>query len=108
MLNAITGAAFGFFFWMIAAKIYQKQDVGIATALISSINLLLLFSRMGLDNSMIKFLPKGDKNRILGTTLLVSTLSSIILGIVYILGIDYFSPSLTLIKEPVPSILFLG
>jgi O-antigen/teichoic acid export membrane protein len=108
MLNAITGAAFGFFFWMIAAKLYSKEDVGVATALISSIYLLLLFSRMGLDNSMIKFLPKGDKNKILGTTLLVSTFSSIVLGIVYIMGIDYFSPGLNIIKEPLPSILFLG
>jgi O-antigen/teichoic acid export membrane protein len=108
MLNALTAAAFGFFFWIIAAKIYPKDDVGVATAIISSINLLLLMSRMGLDTSSIRFLPRGNKDKILGTTLAVSTISSLALSMIYLLGVDVFSPSLRIVKEPLYAILFLG
>ena len=43
MLTSISNAGFGFIFWMFAAKLYPKEDVGIATALISSMALLCCF-----------------------------------------------------------------
>ena len=43
MLTSISNAGFGFIFWMLAAKLYPKEDVGIATALISSMALLCCF-----------------------------------------------------------------
>jgi len=30
MLTSISNAGFGFIFWMLAAKLYPKEDVGIA------------------------------------------------------------------------------
>ena len=52
MLTSISNAGFGFAFWMLAAKFYPK-DVGVATALISSIALLAGISMLGLDYSII-------------------------------------------------------
>jgi len=108
MLNSVIAAAFGFFFWITAAKVYPKDDIGVATALISSVNLVLLLSRMGLDNSMIKFMPKGDRNRILGTTWTVGVVCALALGAAYIAGVDCLTPGLSVIKEPLPAFLFLG
>jgi len=56
----------GFVFWMLAAKLYPKEDVGIATALISSMSLVLL-SIFGLDFYIIHFFPEKDKNNIFST-----------------------------------------
>ena len=47
MLTSISNAGFGFIFWMLAAKLYPKEDVGIATALISAMSLPVLLSRLG-------------------------------------------------------------
>lgn len=58
MLSSITNAGFGFFFWMIAARLYSAEDVGIATALWSSLTLILLLSRLGFDFSLIRFFPE--------------------------------------------------
>lgn len=52
MLTSVSSAGFGFIFWMLAAKLYSPQDVGIATVLISSMALLILLSRFGLDFSI--------------------------------------------------------
>jgi len=41
--SARLNAGFGFIFWMLAAKLYPKEDVGIATSLISSMALLCCF-----------------------------------------------------------------
>jgi len=63
MLTSISTSGFGFVFWMLAAKLYPKEDVGIATALISSMTLLVLLLRFGLDQSIIRFFPEGRQKR---------------------------------------------
>lgn len=61
MLTSLSSSGFGFVFWMLAAKLYMKEDVGIATALISSMGMLILLTRFGLDVSIIRFFPKRTK-----------------------------------------------
>ena len=73
MLTSLSNAGFGFFFWMLAAKLYPKEDVGIATALISSMSLLILLTRFGLDVAIIRFFPEKDKSSIFSTTALITT-----------------------------------
>jgi len=58
ILASALGGAFGFIFWVLAAKIYPKEDVGIATALISSLSLVILLSRFGLNQSLVRFFPE--------------------------------------------------
>lgn len=107
MLTSISNAGFGFIFWVLAAKFYSQEEVGIATALFSSLSLLVLLSRFGLDYSIISFFPKNEKNPIFSTSSLITTLFSIFFGIIYIAGIDLFSPKLNLLKSFLNSSVFL-
>ena len=107
MLTSITSAGFGFIFWMLAAKLYPAGDVGIATALISSMALLVLLSRFGLDFSIIRFFPGANKSRIFSTSALITTSFAVIFGAVFIAGVDIISPELGLLKSPQNAALFL-
>jgi len=108
MLTSVTGAGFGFIFWVLAAKLYPHAgDVGIATALISATSFLILLTRFGLDASIIRFFPVSDKSSIFNTALLITTTTCVLLGAAFILGIDVFSPNLSLLKEPANAGLFL-
>ena len=107
MLTSITAAGFGFIFWMLAAKFYPKEDVGIATALISAMALLVLLSKLGFDFSIIRFFPENDKSKIFSTSVIITTFFAILFGIVFVLGIDIFSPELHLLKSPLNSVLFI-
>ena len=107
MLTSITSAGFGFIFWMLAAKLYPAGDVGIATALISSMGLLVLLSRFGLDFSIIRFFPGADKSRIFSTSAIITTSFAVIFGVIFIAGVDTFSPELCLLKSPRNAALFL-
>ncbi len=107
MLTSISGAGFGFIFWMLAAKLYSAGDVGIATALISSMALLVLLSRFGLDFSIIRFFPTHDKSRIFSTSALITTSFAVLFGAIFIAGVDIFSPELGLLKSPQNAALFL-
>lgn len=94
LVNSITG----FIFWIIAAKYYSITDVGIAAALISSLALVMTFSRLGLDISLIRFMPLRDRNKVFNTCLWATSILSIIVGLAYIISIDITSPSLSFIK----------
>ena len=99
MLASISASAFGFIFWILAAKLYPKEDVGVAIALISSQSLLILFSRFGLDQSIIRFFPKKDKGKVFNTSAIITTLFAVLFGAVFIIGIDIWSPELSMIRR---------
>lgn len=107
LLSSLVSAGLGFFFWLIAAKVYPADDLGLATAIISAFSLLILASRLGLDSSLIRFFPERDKVRIFGTSLTVTTISAILFAVIFIGGIGLFSPSLSLLATPVNFLLFI-
>ena len=94
MLASIINAGLGFIFWVTVAKYYPPKEVGIATVLISSLNFIISVSWFGLDFALIRYIPTNDKNKVLNTSTTVTTLSAIIIGIAFILGINIFAPTL--------------
>lgn len=108
IITSLSSAGFGFLFWMIAARFYPQEDVGIATALISSMGMLILLSKLGFDQSIIRFFPMRDKSRVLGTAITVTTLFGFVLGVLFIVTVDIWSPELHQIKDYAPLyIIFL-
>lgn len=102
----VMGIIFSFLFWLVAARLYPKEDVGVATALLAAASLLILLTRFGLDQSIIRFFPHGNKDRILSTSIAVSTAFALLLGVVFIMGIDTWSPDLQIVK--LYPLIFLG
>lgn len=96
----VLGAFLGFFFWMIAARNYSIEDVGIAAALITTISLIFSFSRLGLDISMRRFIPLEDKAEIINTSLWLTTLAVIIAGLIYLKGLDSIASNSDYMKNP--------
>ncbi len=105
--TSIFNAGCGFFFWMMAAKLYTVEEVGLATALISSLGLVILFSRLGFDFSIIRFLPSNDKSKVFGTSLVITTIASLLVSGVFILLVEFISLSLAFLKEPGYAFAFL-
>jgi len=109
MASSLAAAGFGFFFWMIAARLYSQAEVGVATALMSSMGLLILISRLGLDQSVIRFFPSRDKNGVLGTAIIVPTAVALGAGLIFIAAVEVISPELAVVRTVAPLYLaFLG
>lgn len=105
--TTIFNAGCGFFFWIIAAKLYTVEEVGLATALISSVGLVVLLSMFGFDFSIIRFFPTNDKAKVFGTSLTITTISSIMVGVIFILLMKQLSPSVAILKDPAYALAFL-
>jgi len=98
-LGRISDVGFGFLFWILAARLYSVVDVGIATALISSIGLVRAFSRFGLDTVIIRFMPSYDNSRVFNTCLWITTIGSVVVSICFLLVVDLVSPDVAFIKD---------
>lgn len=107
ILSSILCAGCGFFFWMIAAKTYSIENVGLATAFISSLGLVVMFSMLGFDVSIIRFFPNSDRASAFNTSLVITAVASFIIGASYILFSKFLIPSLAFLSTPIFAIAFL-
>lgn len=106
MLSSISTAGFGFIFWFLAAKFYSASNVGIATGIMSSMTLIVNLSRFGLDYSIIRFFPTHDKCKVFSTSTVISTLIALIFGLIFISGINSFSPELSFLRSPLYTLFY--
>lgn len=100
MLSTGIMAGLGFFFWMMVARLYSAEQIGLATTMISVIALITSFSLLGLDIGLIRYLPKSiRKNDLINTCFSVTALATLIVLIIFLFGLETFSPKLLFIKE---------
>jgi len=96
-----TGALFGFVFWIIAARLYPPEDVGLAAALIAAVGLLVSSCRLGLGMGLIRFLAHSGKNAnsLINTALTTVTLTSIVVALIFVAGLGFWSPALLFLRN---------
>jgi O-antigen/teichoic acid export membrane protein len=100
MLSTAVMSFLGFFFWIINARVYSTEQVGIGTALISAITLISSFSLLGLGNGLIRYLPTSErKNKKINTSFTIIALMSILISVIYLTFIKTFSPKLLFVRE---------
>ena len=101
MTASISGAILGFIFWIIAARLYSAEQVGLASATIASMGVVVSLSRLGLDMGLVRFLQQnGEKDiSVINTVLTIGLISSVTAALVFIAGLGAWSPALVFIRE---------
>ena len=106
MASTFILSALGFFFWIIIARLYKTENVGIATTLISIMTLLSTFTIMGLNSSLTRFLPKSlNKDELINSSFVIVTLATLLPCLIFLLGLQIFSPQLLFLRSNVLYIL---
>jgi O-antigen/teichoic acid export membrane protein len=100
MLDTAIMSLLGLLFWLIVARFYTEADVGFSSAIISAISLLAILSLIGLNISIVRFLPQAEKPRdLINTCLTLSGVISLVIAGIFLAGLDIWSPSLSFIKQ---------
>lgn len=81
--------------------------MGLTTALIASQSLITLFSLFGFDFSLIRFLPASNKRNVYNTCLVITSVFSIIISVLYISCIEIISPELVFLQKHKLAAFFL-
>jgi len=106
LLNYVIDSLLTIFFWIIAAEFYSKHAIGMAAALFSSIFIIELLSKLGLDYSIIRFFPERDRSVVLGTCISLATILNIFIGLMVILYIN-LQPSDQVLLNSENALIFL-
>jgi len=105
-VNSLTGVLF----WIAAARLYNTESVGLASAVIAAIGFVMIFSCLGLDYGLIRFLPNAGSrgNDIINTCFATTGLTAVILAGIFLAGLGVWSPALLVIRDsPVFLISFI-
>jgi O-antigen/teichoic acid export membrane protein len=75
-LSSIASSSIGLAFWVLAAKLYSESEIGYASALVSYGTIIMFISRFGIDQTLTRYLPTGDKSKIIGTSFILTIIAS--------------------------------
>jgi O-antigen/teichoic acid export membrane protein len=104
----IVGAVVGFVFWNLAAHFFPPGDVGLASAVISLALLLSGIAGFGIGMGIVRFLDSTeDRKGMINTALSFTTLTSLLVGIVCVAGIDLWAPGLGTLRQPGNLLIFI-
>lgn len=98
---SVFSSLIGFVFWLVAARFYPDEAVGLASALIPAMGLAVSFSKLGLELGLVRFLKRHseDPKAIINTVFTVGLLASVAAALIFIAGLDLWSPALLFIRE---------
>jgi len=100
MIGTFVMSVFGFIFWMINARLFTTEQVGLATTIISVMSLITSFSLLGLNTGLIRYLPKSEKkNQKINTCFALVAIVTIMISSIFLLSIRTLSPKLIFIQN---------
>lgn len=107
IINKGLGVVSGFVFWALAARFYTVNEVGSAVVLISAASLILAFSSMGFDISLVRFFHHYDKHKVFNTSMVVIVSTAFTIGVIYVLAVKYVAPDQAFLQSPLYAVIFL-
>ncbi len=98
MLNSGLQAAAGFVFWIISARLFSVTDVGLATALFSVLGVTAFAALLGLNSTVVRYLPQSSNPNVLMTaSMAIVAAFGAVLTLVYLAILPVVSPKLTFV-----------
>lgn len=100
------GGILAFLFWIIAARYYTIDDVGLGSAIFSSISLISMVGTVGLPTALVFYLPRdANTDKIISSCLTTGIISSIIFSLIFISGLQIWTHELMPILNNLTNIL---
>jgi O-antigen/teichoic acid export membrane protein len=101
IVNTGITAILGFAYWVAAARLFDTKAVGLAAAAISAMTLLAGLALFNLEAVMVRFIPiAGTRTRRLaGSVYALSGVAAVVVATLFILGLDYWEPTLGFLTE---------
>lgn len=95
-------SAVGFFFWIIASRLYTTEQIGLGGSLISIGSLLIAISVLGFPETLIRFLPNSNStNAKVSTAITLASCMSVLSAIIFLLiAKNWFQQIYSLLNSP--------
>jgi O-antigen/teichoic acid export membrane protein len=93
-------AGLGFVFWIVMARLFSTEDVGKASSLISATTVIAYLALLGLNSTMVRYLPTAeDRNALITASFLLVAVGGAVLGLAYVVATPLIAPKLAFIDH---------
>lgn len=100
LVSSAVMSGMGFIFWVIAARIFSKDDVGVASVLLTAASFITTVGLLGLDSGLMRFLASSpEPKKQLESTVALVGLATLAAGVVYILLTPALSAKLAFLRH---------
>jgi len=98
--SSVVTTSLGFFFWITVARLYSTTEVGLGSAIISTVNFIALFSAIGLNFSIIRFFSRTDDRReMVNSAFTLTGLVALAVAVVVVFAAGPWSPALDIVRS---------
>lgn len=99
VLNAGMTALLGIVFWMVATRLYTREQVGLAAALISAMTTISYFSQMNMSSYLTRFLPGagGGAGRLIAQAYAMAGFVSAVAALIFASGVGFVAEPLEIL-----------
>lgn len=96
MATGFITSALAFVFWVVAARYYTPEEVGLVYVLLSAMKLIVMISTLGFPTALIYYLPRDKENAgsMINSCITTVIVASLFFSFLFISGIDIWTPIL--------------
>jgi len=98
--NTIVTAGLGAAYWVLAARLFGAEEVGVGAALIAAMTFLTSLAGLNLNNALNRFLPSagaGTRRLLVGAYAVTVPLAALA-AVVFVAGVDVWAPGLAVVR----------
>jgi O-antigen/teichoic acid export membrane protein len=101
ILSSAIAAGLGFLFWLVAARMYSPETVGLNSAAVSAMLFISGLSQLNLSSALIRFLPIAGRKtgRLIVLSYVVPTVVGVVSGAIFLIGLDTWTPNLAFLTR---------
>lgn len=100
MFSSALQAMLGFVFWVVVARLFSAEDVGQASSLISATTVIGYLALLGLNSTLVRYLPTAaNRDELITAGLVVVASGGAGLGALYVLATPLIAPRLAFIAH---------
>ncbi len=99
--NTVVTAGLGAVYWVVAARIFSAEAVGINAAALSAMVLITNLSQLNLKNALNRFVPDagGWTGQLIGGSYLVATFLAAVASTAFLIGQPSWAPDLDVLRS---------
>lgn len=108
ILSSVATSALGMVYWVLAARSYATDAIGLNSAAISAMMFLAGAAQLNLISALIRFIPCAGRvtRPLILWAYLVSVTVAAVVGLIFILGLDRWAPTLGFLSSSPARILW--
>jgi O-antigen/teichoic acid export membrane protein len=101
ILSSAIAAGLGFVFWLVAARMYSPETVGLNSAAISAMLFISGLSQLNLSSALMRFLPSAGRKtgRLIVLSYALPTVVGAVSGAIFLIGLDTWTPNLAFLTR---------